>query len=116
MVFASSARIFTSPAPRPSLLVPARRNPLISLSLPAKVTSERGIETAVPGGGRELAIVCDLIVAADNAKFGQPEIKPAVFPPPAITYPASVVGMKRAMEIVILGENVSARVQGRWGL
>jgi enoyl-CoA hydratase/carnithine racemase len=33
------------------------------------------------GGSCELAIGCDLIVAADNAKFGQPEIKLAVIPP-----------------------------------
>lgn len=75
-----------------------------------------GVKGAALGGGCELAIGCDLIAAADNAKFGQPEIKLAVFPPIAITYLASIVGVKRAMEIVVLGENVSAQDAKTMGL
>lgn len=74
------------------------------------------VKGAALGGGCELALGCDLIIAADNAKFGQPEIKLAVFPPIAVTYLASIVGMKRAMEIVILGENISAQDAKTMGL
>ncbi|MCX8085052.1 MAG: enoyl-CoA hydratase/isomerase family protein [Calditerrivibrio sp.] len=75
-----------------------------------------GVKGSALGGGCELAIGCDLIVCADNAKFGQPEIKLAVFPPIAITYLTQVVGRKRAFEIVILGENISAEEAKAMGL
>lgn len=68
-----------------------------------------GVKGAALGGGCELALGCDLIVAAENAKFGQPEIKLAVFPPIAITYLSAIVGIKRAFEIVLSGENFSAQ-------
>ncbi|MCX8083985.1 MAG: enoyl-CoA hydratase-related protein, partial [Calditerrivibrio sp.] len=75
-----------------------------------------GVKGSALGGGCELAIGCDLIVCADNAKFGQPEIKLAVFPPIAITYLTQVVGRKRAFEIVVLGENISAEEAKVMGL
>lgn len=74
-----------------------------------EVVTIAGVKGAALGGGCELAIGCDLIVAADNAKFGQPEIKLAVYPPIAITYLSSIVGVKRAFEIVLLGENILAQ-------
>lgn len=75
-----------------------------------------GVKGAALGGGCELAIGCDLIVCADNAKFGQPEIKLAVFPPVAITYLTQIVGRKRAFEIIVLGENVGAEEAKVMGL
>ncbi len=75
-----------------------------------------GVKGAALGGGCELALGCDLIVAADNARFGQPEIKLAVYPPVAITYLSHIVGMKRAFEIVLLGENFSAADAKAMGL
>lgn len=75
-----------------------------------------GVKGSALGGGCELAIGCDLIVCADNAKFGQPEIKLAVFPPVAITYLIQIVGRKRAFEIIILGENISAEEAKTMGL
>lgn len=75
-----------------------------------------GVKGAALGGGCELAIGCDLIVCSDNAKFGQPEIKLAVFPPVAITYLTQIVGRKRAFEIIILGENISAEEAKVMGL
>lgn len=80
------------------------------------VVTIAGVKGAALGGGCELAIGCDLIVAADNAKFGQPEIKLAVYPPIAITYLSSIVGAKRAFEIVLLGENISAQEAKAIGL
>lgn len=81
-----------------------------------EVITIAGVKGAALGGGCELAIGCDLIVAAENAKFGQPEIKLAVYPPIAITYLSHIVGVKRAFEIVILGENITAQDAKTMGL
>jgi len=74
------------------------------------------VKGAALGGGCELALGCDLIIAAENAKFGQPEIKLAVYPPIAITYLSSIVGIKKAFEIVMMGENFSADEAKTMGL
>lgn len=81
-----------------------------------EIATVAGVKGAALGGGCELAIGCDLIVCADNAKFGQPEIKLAVFPPVAITYLTQIVGRKRAFEIIILGENITAEEAKAIGL
>jgi cyclohexa-1,5-dienecarbonyl-CoA hydratase len=61
------------------------------------------------GAGCELATCCDLVIAAENAKFGQPEIKVGVFPPiAAIVFPY-LVGKRKAMELILTGETVEAR-------
>ncbi len=80
------------------------------------IVTVAGVKGAALGGGCELAIGCDLIVCADNAKFGQPEIKLAVFPPVAITYLTQIVGRKRAFEIIVLGENIGAEEAKVMGL
>lgn len=60
------------------------------------------------GGGMEVAIACDMIVAASNAKFGQPEIKLAVFPPIAAVLLPRLVPPARALELLLGGENIGA--------
>lgn len=75
-----------------------------------------GVKGSALGGGCELALGCDLIVCADNARFGQPEIKLAVFPPIAITYLSHIVGVKKAFEIILLGENINAEEAKNMGL
>ncbi len=66
------------------------------------------VNGAALGGGMELAIACDMVVAAAGAKFGQPEIKLAVFPPIAAVLLPRLVPPVRAMEILLGGENLSA--------
>lgn len=76
------------------------------------------IETAKPvltvvngpaiGGGAELAAFGDLVVATPKARFAQPEITIGVFPPLASTILPFLVGPKVALELVLLGEPVTA--------
>ncbi|MGQ0711667.1 MAG: enoyl-CoA hydratase/isomerase family protein [Rhodoferax sp.] len=74
------------------------------------------VNGAALGGGMELAIGCDMIVAASGAKFGQPEIKLAVFPPIAAVLLPRLVPPARAMEIVLGGENFTAEEALAMGL
>jgi enoyl-CoA hydratase len=69
------------------------------------------------GGGCELAMQCDLIIAADTAKFGQPEIKLAVIPGIAGTQRLPrAVGKAKAMDLILTGRMMDAAEAERAGL
>ncbi len=68
------------------------------------------------GGGMELAIACDVIVAAQSAQFGQPEIKVGFFPPYAAIRLPQLVGPARAIEICTTGKFYSAEDARRMGM
>ena len=69
------------------------------------------------GGGCELALACDMIVAADNALFGQPEITLGIIPGGGGTQRlARVIGKQRAMEYVLTGRRFDAGMAYQWGL
>lgn len=69
------------------------------------------------GGGAELALACDMIVAADDASFGQPEIKLGIIPGAGGTQRLTrAIGKARAMEIVLTGRRVPAVEAERLGM
>jgi len=69
------------------------------------------------GGGCELAMMCDILIAADNAKFGQPEIKLGILPGAGGTQRLPrAVGKAKAMDLVLTGRMMDAAEAERAGL
>jgi cyclohexa-1,5-dienecarbonyl-CoA hydratase len=68
------------------------------------------------GGGCELVAACDIVIAGERARFGQPEIKLGVFPPVAVILLPRIIGEKRARELILLGEMIDATQALRLGL
>ena len=74
------------------------------------------VDGAALGGGCELVAGCDIVIAGDRARFGQPEIKLGVFPPVACVLLPLTIGDKRARELVLTGELIDAPEAARLGL
>ncbi len=74
------------------------------------------VKGAALGGGCELAIYCDLVLASEKARFGQPEIQVGVFPPIAALEFPNLMHMNKALELVLTGDMVKALEAQRLGL
>jgi cyclohexa-1,5-dienecarbonyl-CoA hydratase len=68
------------------------------------------------GGGCELVIACDIAIASERARFGQPEIKLGVFPPVAAVLLPELIGEKAARQLILTGEIIDADEAARLGL
>lgn len=68
------------------------------------------------GGGCEVAVFCDLVIAGEGAKFGQPEIQVGVFPPIAAQIMPRIIGRKAAMDLILSGRIISAAEALQMGL
>lgn len=66
------------------------------------------VKGAALGGGCELAIFCDILVASEKAKFAQPEIAVGVFPPIACYMLPRIMSWPRALELLLSGETIGA--------
>ena len=102
----SFQEVLVSPAARFWPRLAAVRTPLIA-----------AVSGYALGGGCELALVCDMIVASESAEFGQPEILLGILPGGGGTQRlARVMGKQRAMELVLTGRRIDAEEALRLGL
>lgn len=67
-------------------------------------------------GGLGLALCCDLLVAADTATFGTPEIRVGVWPMMVMSIVIRNIGRKRALQLFMTGERIDAATALQWGL
>lgn len=74
------------------------------------------VQGSALGGGCELACFCDVVLASDRAKFGQPEVQVGVFPPVAAVIFPGMVGLHKAIELNALGAVIRAEEAKQIGL
>ncbi len=74
------------------------------------------VQGAALGGGCELACFCDIVLASERAKFGQPEVQVGVFPPVAACVFPHQVGIGKAIELNAIGMTIDAKEAWRIGL
>jgi cyclohexa-1,5-dienecarbonyl-CoA hydratase len=68
------------------------------------------------GGGMELAMACDLVLASDDARFAQPEIQLGCYPPVAAALYPAVIGAQRTAELLLTDRKLTAAEARDWGL
>lgn len=74
-----------------------------------KVPSIAVVNGSALGGGCELALYCDMVIATERSKFGQPEIQVGVLPPIAALVFPRTIGRKKALELILSGDIISAQ-------
>ncbi len=84
--------------------------------LDAELPVVAALNGAALGGGLELALACDVVLARPGAKLGQPEIRLGVFPPAAAALLPRRVGLQSALELILTGRTVRAEEAASMGL
>ncbi len=103
-----------TPDRAPAMIASFHRVARAIWSLPA--VSVAAVHGTALGGGMELAACCDLILASETARFGQPEIKVGCFPPIAAAILPDLVGSPRAADLILTGRTVTAGEAHAMGL
>jgi cyclohexa-1,5-dienecarbonyl-CoA hydratase len=85
---------------------------LIALDVPTVAL----VHGAALGGGAELALACDIVLARADLRLGQPEIQLGVFPPVAAALLPRLVGRQRALDLVLSGRELGAEEAHALGL
>lgn len=68
------------------------------------------------GGGMELALACDLVIATEDTRFGQPEIELGCYPPVAAALYPSLIGPGRTLDLLLTGRTLTCEEAERMGL
>lgn len=89
---------------------------MIDAIIDTEIVTVAAVNGACLGGGCELACVCDIVLASEKAKFGQPEIQVGVFPPVAAAYFPFRIGLSKTFEMCLTGETIKAGEALRIGL
>ncbi|MFI5280611.1 MAG: enoyl-CoA hydratase/isomerase family protein [Gemmatimonadales bacterium] len=85
---------------------------LVALEVPTVAL----VHGAALGGGAELALACDIVLARSDLRLGQPEIRLGVFPPVAAALLPRLVGRQRALDLVLSGRELGAEESHAMGL
>ncbi len=80
------------------------------------VVSVAGVNGTAAASGFELAIGCNLVVAKESARFSLPQVRQGVFPPVACVVLPRAAPRRKAMEWILLGEEITATELGAYGL
>jgi cyclohexa-1,5-dienecarbonyl-CoA hydratase len=80
------------------------------------ITTVALVRGAALGGGCELALACDFVLASDRARFGQPEINLGVFPPVAAWQLSRQTPPRKGLELLLAGDPIDAAAAERLGL
>jgi cyclohexa-1,5-dienecarbonyl-CoA hydratase len=97
------------------LMIPRFHNVFRQLARTDKVTVAAAHGYCL-GGGLELASMCDLMVATEDAQMGQPEIKLGQLPPVGIILLPYLIGYRKAAELLLTGRSIGAREAQLLGL
>ena len=89
---------------------------MVGLIMSLEVPTIAIVQGAALGGGCEVALACDIVLARADAKLGQPEIRLAVFPPLAAALLPRMVGRQRALDLILTGRTLTGEEAARLGL
>ncbi len=89
---------------------------LIRALVGTKKITIAAVQGSCLGGAAELAMVCDIVITSETAAWGFPEIKLGCFPPVAAASLSTLVGQKRAADLILTGESITGAHAAHIGL
>lgn len=89
---------------------------MVGMLMALEVPTVAIVQGAALGGGCELAVACDIVLARADAKLGQPEIRLAVFPPLAAALLPRMIGRQHTLDLILTGRTLTGSDAARMGL